>query len=374
MVYSFGMKQVLKDHFVPHQGNAYSPHVLQKAAMFAMGWLVVLSFALANAQALFWVTSDWMVSTILPAVIINDTNEERQAGSIVTLHRNAVLDRAAQMKAEDMAEKGYFAHFSPEGVSPWHWFEEADYGFVHAGENLAIHFTDSGEVVDAWMDSPTHRANILNKDFREIGIGVAEGRFEGYQTLYVVQLFGTQAVAAPVTTEIAQPPVTAALAFNVNESLSPEEPVKSVAGIEESVVPEVVEANKAAEADDGLAVPTDLSGLSSGQSVSEESSPAVVYSNFISTSTGGVPATVSESSLPVNTERPFWTFLTQPQFVLQLLYAAIGLLVVGALLLSILIEIKRQKPVQIAYGVLLLVLMYGLYAMHLSVTTGAVVI
>jgi hypothetical protein len=105
-----------------------------------------------------------------------------------------------------MAKNGYFAHFAPDGTSPWHWFDEAGYVYTHAGENLAIHFTDSNEVVDAWMNSPKHRENIVNGVYTEIGVGTAKGKFEGYDTVYVVQLFGTPA-QAPV---VAARPVTPA--------------------------------------------------------------------------------------------------------------------------------------------------------------------
>ena len=143
------MKEFLKNHFVPHDGNDFHPHILQKVAMGTMFFLVVLSFITANIQALIWVNVDWMLSAVLPAVVVTKTNTERQEDSLGALTRNATLDRAAQMKAEHMAEKSYFAHYSPDGVSPWYWFGQAGYSFIHAGENLAVHFNDSGEVVKA---------------------------------------------------------------------------------------------------------------------------------------------------------------------------------------------------------------------------------
>jgi uncharacterized protein YkwD len=128
-------------------------------------------------------------------VVVELTNEERVDNQSAPLRRNDTLDRAAQLKAEHMAKHEYFSHFSPDGVSPWHWFREAGYVYAHAGENLAVHFTDSAEVVEAWMDSPSHRQNIVDSRYTEIGVGTAKGTFDGYDTVYVVQLFGAPAVA-----------------------------------------------------------------------------------------------------------------------------------------------------------------------------------
>lgn len=98
-----------------------------------------------------------------------------------------------------MAEKSYFAHTSSDGVTPWHWFQEVDYPYLYAGENLAIHFTDSEDVIDAWMNSPTHRANILNTRFTEMGIATAQGSYQGRATIFVVQLFGTPLETSPLS-------------------------------------------------------------------------------------------------------------------------------------------------------------------------------
>ncbi|MEX2340835.1 MAG: CAP domain-containing protein, partial [Candidatus Paceibacterota bacterium] len=89
------------------------PHPLQKAAMFGMMALVLISFSLANVHSILWISSEWLVSTILPAVVTDATNKARAAEGQVPLSRNALLDEAARLKAEDMARQGYFAHWSP---------------------------------------------------------------------------------------------------------------------------------------------------------------------------------------------------------------------------------------------------------------------
>ena len=91
-----------------------------------------------------------------------------------------------------MAQKEYFSHTSPEGKTPWYWFRKNGYSYIYAGENLAIHFFDSKDLVQAWLDSPSHRANILNKNFSNIGVGISKGLYEGKETIFIVQLFGKQ--------------------------------------------------------------------------------------------------------------------------------------------------------------------------------------
>ncbi len=184
----------IKDLLLPTNSNNHSPHILQKVSMVMMVGLVLLSFAMTNLQALWWQSSDWLVGAVLPAVVVDLTNKERGDLYLNTLTRSQALDEAARLKAEHMAKNSYFAHYSPDGVTPWYWFDQVSYKYLHAGENLAIHFTDSKSVVDAWMNSPTHRANITNQKFTEIGVGTAKGVYEGYNAVFVVQLFGAPAL------------------------------------------------------------------------------------------------------------------------------------------------------------------------------------
>ena len=117
------------------------------------------------------------------------TNKERTQKDIPVLQRNSLLDQAAQMKAQDMAANGYYAHVSPDGVTPMHWVEKAGYKYLIIGENLVVNRTDAEQVVDAFMGSPGHRANILRSDFTEIGIGVANGIYKGKDATFTVQIF-----------------------------------------------------------------------------------------------------------------------------------------------------------------------------------------
>lgn len=128
------------------------------------------------------------------------TNKARaDAASLSSLVRSETLDRAAQIKLDDMFGRQYFEHISPIGVGPADLAKTVGYAYVVVGENLALgNFENDEKLVDAWMNSPGHRANILNTHYREIGIAVGKGIYEGKETWLAVQSFGTPLSACPV--------------------------------------------------------------------------------------------------------------------------------------------------------------------------------
>lgn len=129
-------------------------------------------------------------SSVLPSALADMANLSRQDDNLPALAVSPILQKAAELKAQDMAAKGYFSHTSPDGLTPWYWLDKAGYKFTTAGENLAINFVDSQDVANAWMNSPLHRANILNNNFTEIGIAAAHGIYQGKETVFVAQFFG----------------------------------------------------------------------------------------------------------------------------------------------------------------------------------------
>ena len=131
------------------------------------------------------------LASVLPAVLIDYANEDRTAENLTPLRLNNLLSQAAQMKAEDMARRGYFSHDGPNGEKPWTWLDRVGYDYAYAGENLAVNFFDSKQINDAWMNSPAHKENILKNNFEEIGIGVASGNYEGRSSVFVVQFFAS---------------------------------------------------------------------------------------------------------------------------------------------------------------------------------------
>ena len=162
---------------------------LGEAGLAVFSLLIVSIFLVSSLDTLI-IKSD-QYAGVLAAVLIDLANGDRTTNNLQTLTTNAELVAAAQAKANDMAVKGYFAHISPDGRDSWHWFKEAGYSFTYAGENLAVDFSDSGDVEKAWMNSPTHRANILDGHFTEIGIATAVGSYHGHTAIFAVQMFGS---------------------------------------------------------------------------------------------------------------------------------------------------------------------------------------
>jgi hypothetical protein len=172
------MLQWLRKIFVPHEHNGYHPHFLRHRSISFFLLLIIVIEVGFFIQVFYVFDSTSFLAAVLPGVITDITNEERADVGLAPLTENALLAQAAQLKAEDMASKGYFAHTSPEGLTPWHWFQVVGYSYAHAGENLAVNFFDSADVAEAWMDSPTHKANIVKANYTEIGVGVASGTYD----------------------------------------------------------------------------------------------------------------------------------------------------------------------------------------------------
>lgn len=182
--------KILKHFFVPHRGNAFRPHALRHKV------LSVYTFGLILSQLVFGITLN--SGPILMAIdadaakenIIAYSNLERQNQGLKQLTENNVLNQAAKLKLNDMFTKDYWDHIGPNGEEAWQFFEESGYQFNLAGENLAKGFSNTKDVVKAWMASPTHRENLLNNRFSEIGIAVGSGKINGATTTVVVQLLG----------------------------------------------------------------------------------------------------------------------------------------------------------------------------------------
>lgn len=129
---------------------------------------------------------------LLQSKIIVETNLQRQQnGNLPALIENAKLNQAAAAKANDMFLNQYFEHVSPSGVGPGDLAQKYGYDYIVEGENLILgNFSSEKEVVQDWMNSPGHRANILNNRYTEIGVAIVKGTYKG-QTVWIgVQEFG----------------------------------------------------------------------------------------------------------------------------------------------------------------------------------------
>jgi uncharacterized protein YkwD len=130
-------------------------------------------------------------SFLTQAGIIQWSNFQREKYGLPPLKENAKLDSSAEIKVEDMLENQYFAHSSLSGVGVKELAERVGYEFIAIGENLALgNFQNDEALLQAWMDSPGHRENILNIQYQEIGVAVIKGVFKGQTTWLAVQHFG----------------------------------------------------------------------------------------------------------------------------------------------------------------------------------------
>jgi uncharacterized protein YkwD len=146
--------------------------------------------------AVLVVAGSVLATDITPASVIKLVNESREESGLPRLQENEKLSQTAKDKLNDMIANQYFAHTSPAGVEPWHWFGENKYDYIYAGENLAINFQTAEAQHAAWMKSPTHKKNILNPNYSEIGVAVGAGEIAGRVSLIAVQEFGREAKSA----------------------------------------------------------------------------------------------------------------------------------------------------------------------------------
>jgi len=181
---------VLLELVIPTRKNKYEALLLRKPMLFLYSLLLLA----VNYLAPVYLPSVDIVaaSSIESGRLIQLTNLDRNNAGLSSLKHNPLLDQAAYNKAQNMLQEDYWAHFGPNGETPWQYIREAGYDpYSYAGENLAKGFSTSEGVHQAWMASPTHKANIMDKDFVDVGYAVVNGYLQGQKTTLVVQMFGT---------------------------------------------------------------------------------------------------------------------------------------------------------------------------------------
>ncbi|OGZ95065.1 MAG: hypothetical protein A2676_03310 [Candidatus Sungbacteria bacterium RIFCSPHIGHO2_01_FULL_51_22] len=337
------MRKLLKKYYLPHDGNEFKPHFLRELNVTVLACIILLlvGFSFFYSHVLL---QGRMLGAILPGVLVDLTNIDRGSNSQYPLKMNPVLAEVARMKAEDMANKGYFAHTSPEGLSPWHWFKKAGYSFTHAGENLAVDFVDSTDVERAWMESAGHRANILNQNFSEIGIATAKGMYQGRETMFVVQMFGNPAkpVASALHTALVSAP-----------DVSPRTPAPAAAPIAPSSVSTMPALSsetpiKGEESDASNAEPVAIaeSGEKNSMFLAVKNAEPLVSGQ----PTAGI-ASGAGSYLFL-----FKRLVTSPKLLVQIVYLIIAIQAILTLVLMIWVEAHQKHPRHALYGIFLLVL------------------
>ncbi|MBT6690821.1 CAP domain-containing protein [Candidatus Parcubacteria bacterium] len=194
----------LSDLFIPTRHNNYRPKALHPKrlafhAISAVAIKVIMVGFLMSFPVHAWLSPDVLYTQSKKIVAL--TNNIRTNLNIHTLQESPVLQTAALAKAQDMMINEYFAHTSPDNRSLKNWLFDADYSFRVAGENLALGFSNPEDVVNAWVKSPTHYANMVDTDFTEIGVAMVSGNYQGYDTSLAAQYFGDPKVVPVVEIE-----------------------------------------------------------------------------------------------------------------------------------------------------------------------------
>ena len=179
--------------FHPRRSNNLRPKILHPDLLLALVAILIL-FGLSLHQFPAKLKSKGQILGYASAITVEETynqvNQKRMENGLPKLRINPALSEAALAKAQDMLNRQYWAHQSPQGVQPWDFIKASGYEYAVAGENLARDFNLTSDMVNAWMDSKTHRDNILHPRYVDTGIAVVDGVYAGVETTLVVQLFG----------------------------------------------------------------------------------------------------------------------------------------------------------------------------------------
>ena len=300
-------------YFIPHSENQFQPRFLQPKTTIIIFIIIVVVENLFFLTSYYLISSPLFLANLIEESIVQYTNMSRANTTLPELKISPVLSQAAQLKAEDMAAKGYFSHISPDSITPWDWLKKVNYDYSYAGENLAINFTDSEEVVKAWLESETHRQNILNPHFTEIGIGIAKGTYENQPAIFIVQMFGAPKMSSQNIPAV--PEMTSVPKMN-NTTLTP--------------------------------VPRPLS--------SPRPSPQI--QTIAPTLTALQPEVMSMENVPQQSSTHlslFQKIFSNPKQTTNTILTIFAGIIIIALILKFIVQIKIQFPLLIANGILLLI-------------------
>ncbi|MDR3547635.1 MAG: CAP domain-containing protein [Candidatus Pacebacteria bacterium] len=307
--------------FLPSVANDHHPHILKREVIAGVliGTLLLEVAVLTQGLVLF--KNPNYLASVLPAVVASLTNDQRTSNGLDSLTVSPLLSQAAQEKADDMAAKGYFSHVSPDGTLPWSWFAAVGYDYTFAGENLAINFNDSAGVVNAWMASPEHRANILKTQYTQEGIGIATGMYEGKSTTFVVQFFATPADAV-ASAAAAVPPTSKAPVAPIASARTSVQNVKAAAAVP----------------------PTQLLTTTSAQTAT--GAPAVL-------------GTQTEASTPVPAPSILQLFLASPFTIANDIFVFIAAFALAVLIASLIFRRRLPRMTATISGLTVVVVVFG---------------
>jgi hypothetical protein len=210
--------EAVRNLFTPREENNFRAKALHTDFLtYYLIFALFLTFCFKSlgggAERILGFATDISVSKLYEL-----TNAERTKYDLQKLQYNDSLAAAARKKAEYMFQHNYWSHYAPDGTTPWDFIVSQGYQYEYAGENLAKNFLFSQGVVDAWMNSKTHKENILRKDYTEVGFAVVNGILNGEQTTLVVQMFGKP--ISPIASKVEPKPLVKEISSEVLSNTS----------------------------------------------------------------------------------------------------------------------------------------------------------
>lgn len=215
------LKKLWTHYFIPQERNNHRATILKPNFLFFFLILYLLNQSVIKTLVMLKPGILGYSSEITSQKVFDQTNNERIKAGLEPFQYNSVLADSARRKAEDMFKNDYWAHNSPQGKTPWTFFDAAGYKYSVAGENLAKDFYDTDSLIKGWMNSSTHKANILHQKYQEIGIAVVNGTIGGIKTTLIVQHFGTPLVAVSKSPSKITPEPQPVTAVNPKPAIQP---------------------------------------------------------------------------------------------------------------------------------------------------------
>ncbi len=240
------MSATWKKYFVPHRENNFKPHILHAKRAVLYSSLFVLMKMIVVAFVILLPVEAFLLPDVLAEQerkIISLTNFVRWQKGLPELTVMPRLTASADAKAMDMVAGQYFSHTGPNNRSLAYFLSQASYRYRVAGENLAMGFPDAESVVNAWIKSPTHYANLVDGDYQEIGVGLESGYYNKQPTVYVAQHFGLPIAVAVLSKPVEQKTGDAGTVFTARPATD------RVRGQKISAVPPPASAETAATVD-----------------------------------------------------------------------------------------------------------------------------
>lgn len=346
------MRKELKHALIPHEGNGYKPTLFHFASISAVLVVGIICFIGSLAANRYVLTTE-QGAAVYSSVLIDLTNKARTENNAPKLAISDTLTKAAQLKADDMASRQYFSHTSPDGTTPWYWFQKAGYEFMYAGENLAVDFTESTDIENAWLASPKHRDNIVDSRFTEIGIATKTAVWQGRQTTFVVQLFGapTRSLAITNRDEATINPIETT--NNTQPAATPTVAGASENGMQNTINNQQRNVSVVSETPTMITVEAVHLAAQLDQSIQSNQQSSALNQSEVDT-----PATPSLS------DRAIVEIPTISNFALT----GLAIIILLGLILFIFVEVKRQHPKHVVFGVFALFILSTLAYMSNSLT------